>query len=286
MADDTPCDNSATDAAPVTELSTKGAEVEDATARPTTSNAPDAKSALAARMARFKSLQAQKESGAKATAKAVTEERKRELTDYDRLKKLQHASDTASFKLLKSEDPDFERKRNWDYTVEESERWDKRVNKKARNKDNNAFADYRGEANKVYKRQVKQMGSVDLEEYARTKADKLQRQVLAGTLELVETEDGDTFTIDKMGRINTPVEDSYDHDHKPSKEAVDRLVQDLDKGERARLKARAARGLNDDDKGDVTYINQKNKQFNEKLARFYNKYTTEIRESFERGTAI
>lgn len=37
---------------------------------------------------------------------------------------------------------------------------------------------------------------------------------------------------------------------------------------------------------DVTYINDKNKQFNKKLARFYDRYTTEIRESFERGTAI
>ena len=42
----------------------------------------------------------------------------------------------------------------------------------------------------------------------------------------------------------------------------------------------------DDDGGDVTYINEKNKQFNEKLNRFYNRYTTEIRENFERGTAI
>jgi pre-mRNA-splicing factor SYF2 len=64
-------------------------------------------------------------------------------------------------------------------------------------------------------------------------------------------------------------------------------VDDLEKGERARLKARAARGIRDEqDGGDVTYINQKNKQFNDKLTRFYNKYTTEIRESFERGTAI
>ena len=29
-----------------------------------------------------------------------------------------------------------------------------------------------------------------------------------------------------------------------------------------------------------------NKQFNEKLKRFYDKYTADIRESFERGTAI
>jgi pre-mRNA-splicing factor SYF2 len=40
------------------------------------------------------------------------------------------------------------------------------------------------------------------------------------------------------------------------------------------------------DDGDVTYINEKNKQFNQKLSRFYNQYTAEIRDSFERGTMI
>lgn len=247
----------------------------------------DAKSALAARMARFKSLQAQKETGRKATEKEVrdAEDRSARLAQ---ISKLQDAHDKASYKLLKSEDPDFERKRNWDYTVEESESWDKRVAKKSRNRDNVAFADYTKEANKVYKRQIKQMDKVDLESYAAQKAEKLQRQVQSGLLQLIESPDGDLYTVNPLNnQINTPAEETYSHDHKPSKEAIDRLVGDLEKGERARLKARAARGIRDEqDNGDVTYINQKNKQFNDKLTRFYNKYTTEIRESFERGTAI
>jgi pre-mRNA-splicing factor SYF2 len=245
----------------------------------------DAKAALAARVARFAALKATKESGRKATEREVrdAEDRSQRLAQ---ISKLSAANEKASYKLLKNDDPDFERKRNWDYTVEESESWDKRQAKKSRNRDGNAFADYRGEANKVYKRQVKQLGAVDLEAYALQKAERLQAQVQSGLLQLVETDAGDVFTIDKSGRINTPVEEGYTHDHKPSKEAIDKLVDDLEKGERARLKARAARGINDEDGGDVTYINQKNKQFNEKLARFYNRYTTEIRESFERGTAI
>ncbi|KAF2869643.1 SYF2 splicing factor-domain-containing protein [Massariosphaeria phaeospora] len=245
----------------------------------------DSKAALAARMARFKTLQAAKESGKRATERSV-----REATDRDerraRLTKLTDLHEKAAYKLLKTDDPDFERKRNWDYTVAESESWDKRQAKKARSRDGVAFADFRAEANKVYKRQVRQMTKVDMEAYAVEKADKLQRQVTAGVLTLVETDAGDVYTVDKLGRVNTPADETYNHDHRPSKEAVDRLVGDLDKGERQRLKAKAARGGIDDDAGDVTYINQKNKLFNEKLARFYNKYTSEIRESFERGTAI
>lgn len=247
---------------------------------------PDPKAALAARMARFKSLQAAKEKGRKATEREVrdAEDRSERLA---KLSKLTDAHTKASYKLLKTDDPDFERKRNWDYTVEESESWDKRVAKKARAKDNNAFADYRGEANKVYKRQLGQMNKVDLAAYAEEKATKLQRQVQAGLLQLVETDAGEIYTVDTLGRINTPVQEEYAHDHRPSKEAVDRLVGDIEKGEKARLEARRKRGIKDEqDTGDVTYINQKNKQFNDKLSRFYNKYTSEIRDSFERGTAI
>ena len=251
----------------------------------TTTN-PDPKVALAARMARFKALQAAKVNGRKATEREVrdAEDRSSRLAQISKLGAL---NVKASYKLLKSEDPDFERKRNWDYTVEESESWDKRLKKKAKNRDGVAFADYRNEANKVYKRQIGQMSKVDMEAYAEEKAKKLQSQVSSGLLQLVETDAGEIYTVDNQGRINTPVDEAYSHDHKPSKEAVDRLVEDLEKGERARLKARAARGIRDEqDVGDVTYINQKNKQFNDKLSRFYNKYTSEIRDSFERGTAI
>lgn len=45
------------------------------------------------------------------------------------------------------------------------------------------------------------------------------------------------------------------------------------------------RKKNDDDEM-VSYINEKNKQFNQKLSRHYDKYTKDIRDAFERGTAL
>jgi len=253
MADTTKSPEPETETAPTVMPSDSIAVVE----APSDTQTPDPKAALAARMARFKALQTAKETGRKATEKEVRDAQDRESRNA-KLATLRAANEKAAYKLLKSDDPDFERKRNWDYTVEESEKWDKRVAKKSRNRDAVAFSDFQGEANKVYKRQVRQMAAVDKEEYARQKADTLQRQVQQGLLELVETEDGDVFTVDKLGRINTPAEENYGFDHKPTKDAIDRLVGDLDKGEKARLKARAARGLDDtDEMGDVTYINQK-----------------------------
>ena len=41
-----------------------------------------------------------------------------------------------------------------------------------------------------------------------------------------------------------------------------------------------------DPNADVSYINEKNRHFSEKLSRAYDKYTEDIRAAFERGTAL
>jgi len=115
--------------------------------------------------------------------------------------------------------------------------------------------------------------------------------VRSGGLEIVETETGELIAVDKDGSyLSTDMAgmDTGVFGKKPSKDAVDRLVGDIKKAEEVRLKKRKERGRTDpmEEGGDITYINEKNKQFNMKLARFYDKYTSEIRDSFERGTAI
>lgn len=37
---------------------------------------------------------------------------------------------------------------------------------------------------------------------------------------------------------------------------------------------------------DIDYINERNMRFNKKAARFYDKYTAEIKQNLERGTAL
>jgi pre-mRNA-splicing factor SYF2 len=67
-------------------------------------------------------------------------------------------------------------------------------------------------------------------------------------------------------------------------------------------KSKFSRKRPNEDKGDITYINEHNRVFNKKvgpfqggarslltstqIARYYDKYTAEIRASFERGTAL
>jgi len=240
------------------------------------------------RKARFAALRARNTDSRKSNLKATTVEAQRLSTDPALLNSLNRKRDTAQEKLLKADTEDaggdYERKRAWDWTIDESERWDRKLEKKARRKQNNAFQDFTQDANKVYKRQLREM-KPDKDAYNREKVSLIERAAAGGGLDVVETEDGELIAVDRDGSFYSTAESTEFAQNKPSKDAVDRLVADIRKAEEVRLKKRKDRRGEEDD-GDVTYINDKNKQFNQKLARFYNKYTADIRESFERGTAL
>ncbi|KAK8115065.1 pre-mRNA-splicing factor SYF2 [Apiospora kogelbergensis] len=242
------------------------------------------------RLARFRALQARAKQSSNHNLAEATKESQRLASDPSALTAIHRKRDVAAHKLLKAETEesgaDFERKRAWDWTAEESERWDKRVKKRAAARDNNAFQDYRGESNKVYKRQVQQNLTPDMERYERDKMAAIEKAAASGGLDIVETEDGELIAVDKDGSFYSTADSTNFINNKPEKAAVDRLVDDLKKAEENRLKKRKERMAENGDDGDVTYINEKNKQFNQKLNRFYNKYTAEIRDSFERGTMI
>lgn len=220
--------------------------------------------------------------------KEAAAESQRLATDPNLLSSLSRKHAFASHNLLKADTAaageDFERKRAWDWTIEESEKWDKRMDKKAKHREDVAFQDYRQDSRKVYKRQLREL-KPDLEGYEKEKMAAIEKAAKSGALEILETDDGELVAVDKDGTFYSTADSTGFVENKPDRAAVDRLVTDLRKAEETRLKKRRDRGKGDED-GDVTYINDKNKQFNQKLARFYNKYTAEIRDSFERGTMI
>jgi pre-mRNA-splicing factor SYF2 len=287
--------------------STFTSEAAPAQAESSTSSASDAAAKAKERMERFKALQARAKTGAQKNLKEATLESQRLATDPNLLTSLNRKSAIASHNLLKADTEaageDFERKRAWDWTIEESERWDKRLKKKEAHRDDQAFQDYRQDSRKVYKRQIGNL-KPDMDRYEKEKMAAVERAAASGGLEIVETDDGELVAVDKDGTFYSTADSTGFVEHKPPKDAVDRLVKDLQQAEDARLRKRKERmGQNGED-GDVTYINEKNKQFNQKLNRFYNKvslfsaslrstftltflqYTAEIRDSFERGTMI
>ncbi|KAI9710783.1 MAG: hypothetical protein M1828_002125 [Chrysothrix sp. TS-e1954] len=241
------------------------------------------------RQARFKALQARNTESRTQNRKETAVESQRLSTDPSLINSLNRKQDIANHKLMKADaeaaGEDFERKRAWDWTVLEAEKWDKRMQKKEQARQNVAFQDYTHNAKKVYKHQVKRMGNPDVEAYEKEKREAIDRAAENGSLEVVETEDGELVAIDKDGAFYSTANSTDFASNKPSKESVDRLVADLQKADEIRMRKRRDRGKGEDE-ADVTYINDKNKQFNLKLKRFYDKYTVGVRESFERGTAL
>lgn len=287
------------------ESSSAGKNNNDTQAEASTSSG-DAAAKAKERMERFKALQARAKSGAEKNLKEATRESHRLATDPNLLTSLNRKSAVAQHNLMKADaeaaGEDFERKRAWDWTIDESEKWDKRLKKKGAHRDDQAFQDYRQDSRKVYKRQIGNL-KMDLEGYEKQKMQAVEKAAASGGLEIVETDDGELVAVDKDGTFYSTADSTGFVEHKPPKDAVDRLVKDLQQAEEARLKKRKEKMASNGDDGDVTYINDKNKQFNQKLNRFYNKvcqanrisatslltfrqYTAEIRDSFERGTMI
>ena len=249
------------------------------------------------RAARFAALKARATQSTRQNLTEAKAEAARASVNPQTLSSLSRKSALAQHNLLKADTEEeegkgaFERKRAWDYTIEESEKWDDRVARKRKVREDNVFNDHSAEAEKVYERQMKELeksrGQKSREDYEAEKAELVESAATGGGLEIVELQDGSLVAVDNAGTFYANSESTNFVESKPKRENVDRLVEDLRKAEEVRLRKRRERMVrNGQDEGDVTFINDKNKQFNQKLARFYDKYTTDIREAFERGTAI
>ena len=241
----------------------RSAETQGTVPESSTSATP-ASSALQSLREKFKALQALKRTAVQSNTKEAQHEAHRLSQNPDVLTKLSRKHAIASHKLLKSDTEaageDFERKRAWDWTAEESERWDRRQEEKQRNRDDVLFRDYADEAAKMYNRQVKEF-KPDLDAYRREKMEAVQKAAAAGRLEIVETENGELIAVDKDGSFMAGTGDVlglWDKDRKPSKEAVDNLVADIKRADERRMARRRQRMKDQQqDDGDVTYINEK-----------------------------
>ena len=241
-----------------------------ATSISTTTAAPSP-SSQTDRMARFRALQSRASASQKSNLAEARVEASRSSVDSSLLASLSRKAAVASHNILKADTEKeegsgaFERKRAWDYTIEESERWDERMEKKARNRDNVVFQDYRSEAGKIYERQIRDLEKLESkgeaknrEEYEASKAASIEKAAQSGGLEIVEMSNGDLVAIDKDGTFYSTTDTVGFVENRPKRENVDRLVKDLQKAEEVRLKKRRDRLRGDANDGDVKYIYDKN----------------------------
>jgi hypothetical protein len=84
------------------------------------------------------------------------------------------------------------------------------------------------------------------------------------------------------GTIFNPILGSSDE--KQEREGARLLSNELKR--RSEKVAKKRKEKMDFEETDVTYINKRNKHFNEKISRNYDKHNAEIRQNLERGTAL
>ncbi|KXN89742.1 Pre-mRNA-splicing factor syf2 [Leucoagaricus sp. SymC.cos] len=207
----------------------------------------------------------------------------REVARLERQRKL---AETLRLKADAEErGEDVERQKNWEWTIEDNDNWEKKQARKKRRADFE-FHDDTHAARRKYKKDLDLL-EPDLEAYNRQKA-----LATSGALTTFDAS-GSSSAVQATGSVEQRLahENLYRDsstliygDNKPSEEAIDRVVGKINKDIDKRGKFSRKR-LNEVE-GDITYINEQNRVFNKKIARYYDKYTAEIRASFERGTAL
>lgn len=156
-----------------------------------------------------------------------------------------------------AEGVDYDRVKLLEVQADDAERWERK--KKAKKNADPGFSGYDAATARQYTRCTKAL-KPDFEEYQRTKEEMGDEAFYAGRDTIIQ------------GLRKDP------------KQAVDRMVEDLNKQIEKRDKYSRRRRFDAD--ADVDYINERNMKFNKKLERFYGNYTTEIKQNLERGTAV
>ncbi|XP_006455318.1 hypothetical protein AGABI2DRAFT_180449 [Agaricus bisporus var. bisporus H97] len=227
----------------------------------------------------------------KANRQSLIEESAKAKLNTRELARLERQRALADMLRLKADaeerGEDVERFRNWEYTIEDNENWEKKLKRKKRRADFE-FHDASHATRRKYKRDLDLL-EPDLEAYKRQKA--------LATGGILNSFDASGSTNSSLVPTSSSVEQKIAHDNfyrdsstliyaddKPSEDAIDRVVSKINKDIDKRGKFSRQR-LNEPE-GDVTYINEPNRVFNKKISRFYDKYTADIRASFERGTAL
>lgn len=213
--------------------------------------------------AKLQKLKEQRKLASHANFKEVLEENEKAKRPANWEKKLERNSKKIEYEEQKQKaeqaGQDYELKKTLDIQANELERWEKI--KAGKRQQDPGFVSYEESSKRQYNRLIKQF-KPDLEEYQKVK-DKVG---------------ADTFYLKNKGEIP---KSSLTVD---SKEGVERMVEDVNK--QIEVRSKRSRRRRFDEEADVDYINQRNMKFNQKLERFYGNYTEEIKQNFERGTAM
>ena len=202
---------------------------------------------------------------------------------------------------------DYERSQFWGYSAESVERWNEKEEAKKQRMDQRFTGEISTEESKLReRRRVQNEKPIDIFlltllflsqplDWDQVNHKKYLKQV--GELKpnlaaynakkqasMHTNEDGELVVASDSGFYRDANSVAFLSDAKPHDLAIDRMAADVAKQIDARTRFSKRRAHKEDE--DVNYINDANQRFNQKISRFYDKYTKEIRDDFERGTAL
>ncbi|KAF9131801.1 hypothetical protein BG015_003810 [Linnemannia schmuckeri] len=230
---------------------------------------------MAERMEKLKGLRQKMNASKQANRTDLMAEHQKSKINHREEAKKARAREAAEEMMAKQEaeeaGEDYERSQFWNYSAESVERWNEKQEAKRIRMDNK-FTDWDQMNHKKYLKQVTEL-KPNLAAYNAKKEAAMH-----------VNEDGELVVASDSGFYRDANSVAFLSDAKPNALAVDRLAADVVKQIEARSKFSKRRAHKDDE--DVNYINDANQRFNQKIARFYDKHTKEIRDDFERGTAL
>jgi pre-mRNA-splicing factor SYF2 len=246
---------------------------EGSTSRNESEELSDAGLSRQSRMEKMNALRKRMNESATANRKdvvAAQNEHRKALSESKRLERKRKQAEAMGEKLEAAETgEDLERKRNWEYSLADNEAWNKKQGRKERRMDV-GFSTFDESARRKYRRDIDSF-KPDLKAYQAQKAAALG----------LSAEDADNTELiahasTSSGSQMIPGSDSLYRDansfvyadHKPSDDAIDKVVGKLNLDLDKRAKRSRARV---EDETDITYINDRNKVFNKKLERYFNK---------------
>eukprot|EP00158_Paraphelidium_tribonemae_P004669 Partr_v1_DN26900_c0_g1_i3_m40738 putative SYF2 homolog, RNA splicing factor (S. cerevisiae) len=223
----------------------------------------------AARLAKLQELKKKAAESEELNRKEVfAEHERKQFTVRDEIRtarKRKEAETLMAKQEAEDKGDDFQRQDLLRFTAEEVEEWESKRKKREKNADR-GFGDW-AEANLRKHKKLTAKIQPDLEEYAEAKAINSS----VSSKELLYRGANSLAYGDVL-------------ENRPTDDALTRMADDIKK-QLATRKNHSRRRAHDDTAA-VTYINDKNMRFNQKLSRVYDKYTEEIKQNLERGTAL
>ncbi|KAJ2461162.1 pre-mRNA-splicing factor SYF2 [Coemansia sp. RSA 2424] len=252
QAEHPPSPHAVNDQTSSNESSTSSDEQEDITERPN-----DIPTQLQPQVARFLALRQRLQKSQTENQREVYQEhqRKHENTDHHSVRN-RRSRKRREAELLQHREQytgdDYERTRFKDYSIERVEKYEGKQREREENREK-GFTDYEQVNSRKYNRDIAKLKPSDLATAAAAAAHHRQKS-------------------------------GQDGDHKPEQKNVERLAKTV--MDQQKKRATLHKPSIEQEGEDVSYINERNARFNRKMNRAYDKYTKEVKDNFERGTAL